>query len=49
MQIVQSQQKSYVDNGRKDLEFEVGDMIFFESCFNERSHEVWEKKGQIEH
>ena len=28
MQIAQSQQKSYYDNSRKKVEFEVGDMVF---------------------
>ena len=28
LQIAQSQQKSYYDNSRKKVEFEVGDMVF---------------------
>ena len=42
MQTAQSRQKSYSDNRRRDLEFEVGDMIFLKVL--PRKGIIWQEK-----
>ena len=36
-----SHQKSYADNKKRALEFEVGDQILLENITHERGDEVW--------
>ena len=42
IKIAQNRQKSYADNRRRDLEFEVGDMVFFEDFPMEGRTKIWE-------
>ena len=42
LKISQDRQKSYANNRRRDLEFEVGDMVFFENFPMEGRTKIWE-------
>ena len=41
LKIAQNRQKSYADNRRRDLEFEVGDMVFEDFPMEGRT-KIWE-------
>ena len=43
MKVAQDRQKSYTDNRRKDLSFEVGDNPFKDNT-NEWRHEIWKER-----
>ena len=47
LQIAQSLQKSYYDNSRRKVEFEVGGYGILESHSNEGCDEIWEE-GEVE-
>ena len=44
LKIARDRQKSYVDNRRRDLQFEIGDRVFFEDFPLERCFEIWETR-----
>ena len=47
LKIANDRQKSYADMKRKDIRYEIGEKVFFESIALEEGDEIWEK-GQVE-
>ena len=44
LKIARDRQKSYADNRRRDIQFEIGDLVFFEDFPLERCFEIWETR-----
>ena len=44
LKIARDRQKSYADNRRRDLQFEIGDQVFFKDFTLERCVEIWETR-----
>ena len=46
LKVATNRQKSYADMKKKDIRYEVGEKVFFESIALEEGNEIWEK-GQV--
>ena len=44
LKIARDRQKSYADNRRRDLQFEIGDRVFFKDFPLELCFEIWEAR-----